>query len=363
MHNHRLNEAEADIGSGLSDSRTEPLTGDNHESRQLPELQSSSLPTPTPPPSTSRSPSRTVRELAHKLSQQNLRLEENSTAQAINPPSLDAAVSASVAQSISQPPLPKPVISQDLAILPDVSDPPWAALEVDDEAEGSEDVLKNDPPYLSLLSVARRRSQYLRGESSSMGAGEGGLTRSSGARLRKQMSSQFRDKPAATIANTARVEKMISSGTQCNVQNAAPASTSSTAPAMTSSASTVVEPPKPQTTTDYVYSPMELEVDEAYCNGADTFEEDLSFVEAVVSLRRAGAPGGIRKTVVNGIPLRYQLSADAAMRCQTVVKNRPRMRRRKTVRSESVASSAVTSAISSPVIPPSIPSPHLNPYE
>ncbi|KAM7209184.1 hypothetical protein V8F20_000522 [Naviculisporaceae sp. PSN 640] len=359
MHDHRLNEAEADGGLKLSNRPTEPLTGGGHEIPQHPELQSPPISTSTPPPLASRSPGRTVRELAHKLSQQNLKLTDQGSTQT-QPQHLEASELSSSNLTTTQASPPFPVISQDLSNLPDcTSSREWPILEVDDEPEASEDTATQDPPYLSLLAVARRRSQYFRGEGSLRGGGEppsGSL--SPGARLRKQLSTQFRDKPTTSVANTARIEQMISSGTQCNVQNM-PLPTASTSTSATTAAPPKSEPVK----RDYVYSPMELEVDEAYCNGNDTFEEDLSFVDSIMSLRRAGAPGGIRKQVVNGVPLRYQLSADAALRCQTVVKNRPRMRRRKKTRPESMASSAATSAISSPVIPPSIPSPHHNPWE
>ncbi|KAK0719665.1 hypothetical protein B0H67DRAFT_551987 [Lasiosphaeris hirsuta] len=106
---------------------------------------------------------------------------------------------------------------------------------------------------------------------------------------------------------------------------------------------------------------FDLEVDEAYGQGGPALtEEDVPW-ESFRSMRRVGMPGGIRRSV-GGIPLRYRLSADAAMSCQNLVRSRPRMRKRKRPRAESFTSSGVTSAVSSPVIPPSIPSPHHNPY-
>lgn len=361
MQDHRLSEAAAEQGLGLSNSPSERSTEGGHEITQLPELQSPSGSTSTPPLSASRSPGRTVRELARKLSQQNLKLGRYGTITHSRPlQQLEAPKSLSTLP----PSPPLPAVLQDLADLPDFPESQvQPILEVDADPEVFEDTSKHDPTYLSHLSVARRRSQFFRGERYSAEGGEASGSKSTGAALRKQLSSQFREKPTASIANTARVEQMISSGTQCNVQTVPPAQ-APTPTSTTATTATIAPVLKPEPHTDYVYSPMELEVDEAYCNGnlADTFEEDLSFMESVVSLRRAGAPGGIRKQMVGGIPLRYQLSADAAMRCQTVVKNRPRMRRRKKTRPESMASSAATSSISSPVIPPSIPPPHPNPY-
>ena len=369
MSNQRTNETWADQCLSFNET-TEASSRDTKNISQPSELQSVA-----PPPSQNsqpfssdsrQSPGRTVRELAHKLSQQKLQLG------GCHQPQPD--VSASIAP-LPPPPLSAATNPKDL----DLAHPPdfpglhqWPTLEVDENPESLDDIFSQEPPHLSLLAVAHRRSQLFRGESSSMGTGAGagngeGSSRSAGSRLRKQLSSQFRDslRPINTLASQARVEEMISSGTQCNVQNT-PAPTT---PTPTSSTSITVPVPvpvtaKPDPDPNYVFSPMNLEVDEAYCNGTtDVVEDDMSFVEAVMSMRRAGAPSGVRKQVVNGIPLRYQLSADAALRCQTVVKSRPRMRRRKkTGRSDSVISSAVTSAVSSPVIPPSIPSPHLNPY-
>jgi len=55
-----------------------------------------------------------------------------------------------------------------------------------------------------------------------------------------------------------------------------------------------------------------------------------TLIENFRALRRAGTPGGttIRRTV-DGIPLRYRLSSQAASRCPNLVKSRPRMRKRK----------------------------------
>ncbi|KAF5017548.1 hypothetical protein F66182_10510 [Fusarium sp. NRRL 66182] len=63
-----------------------------------------------------------------------------------------------------------------------------------------------------------------------------------------------------------------------------------------------------------------LEVDEGYCED----EENLSWLQAPVSLRSAGMPDGIKKRYDLG----YRRSADAASRCRNTIHSVPRMRRR-----------------------------------
>jgi len=159
----------------------------------------------------------------------------------------------------------------------------------------------------------------------------------SAERLRRKPSSQL-------LTFHARVEEMISSGAQCNVHSGGSPGSHPTPP----SASHVRSLPLVDADPDCLFS-MELEVDEAYCNSQNLMDEELVFAESLASLRRAGAPTGIlRKQTVAGIPLRYQLSAEAALRCHTVVRSRPRMRKRKNTRTASTASSAVSSPILRP---------------
>ncbi|KAK3325472.1 hypothetical protein B0H66DRAFT_125056 [Apodospora peruviana] len=319
-----------DVPSSPQDSILQPQTLASASS-------SSSTPLPTVSSDSRPSPGRTLRELVHKLSKQNLQLHGEFSQQLQQP------------QPRSHPEpqtFPAPATSVELSDLPDLPTlQPWPGLEVDDDPEAN----ANTPAYLTLLSVAHSRSQLLRHAGPSANPDEPEPSRSDGSRLRRQLSSQFHDR----AIDTGRFENMLATGTQCNVLNAPPATLTS--------ATSLPPVMEPENGTDFPR--MELEVDEAYCNGGpDIVEDEISIMESVMSLRRAGAPGGIRKHTVAGIPLRYQLSADAALRCQTVVRSRPRMRRRKRTRTDSVASSAVTSEISSPVIPPSIPSPHHNPY-
>lgn len=158
----------------------------------------------------------------------------------------------------------------------------------------------------------------------------------------------------STAVIGSRLENMIASETQCTVYSGPRPAASSLSPTRLAP---ILEP--------RASPPLGLEVDDAYTNGtADIEEEERAFNESLLSLRRAGHPDGIRKHVgMNGAgyPLRFRLSADAALSCQNVVRSRPRMRRRDKRRPESVASSGVTSIMSSPRIPPSIPSPLLSP--
>lgn len=123
-------------------------------------------------------------------------------------------------------------------------------------------------------------------------------------RLRRQLTTQFNNNPLNTRTIQTLVADMISTGEQCNVYSATPSSPSVMGP------------------DDKMEMELTaLEVDEAYVADAD----DLSWMEAMVSMRRASGPSGIRK---NG-PLRYRTSADMAMRCANVVRSVPRMRKRR----------------------------------
>jgi hypothetical protein len=97
--------------------------------------------------------------------------------------------------------------------------------------------------------------------------------------------------------------------------------------------------------------------------------------DALSQRSRDPATGGLmRKYTVGGVSLRYRASIDAALRCQTVVRNRPRMRKRHkysgdksdkgsevgscrwSVCSESVAGSVVHSPVVGPTSsPPPLP--------
>ncbi|KAK3684898.1 hypothetical protein B0T22DRAFT_202388 [Podospora appendiculata] len=285
----------------------------------------------TIPNGSSPRPRTVVDSLAHKLSKQNLQLDGR----------------GSVQPQIQSLPPPTHLLTPQ----------PWSGLDIDDEQHQphvSEGLPGRSLP-LSLSSHSDAGRQ--------LDVDEAEITRPEPSRLQRQRSRQFNDKSNSTRAVHPLLESMISTGTQCNVQSAQNAPLPPPPPTPTPITSLArLEPiiePDPDLQT------MELEVDEAYCNGTTTTltDEDMLFVDNIMSLRRAGTPGGIRKHMIGGVALRYQLSADAALRCQTVVRSRPRMRKRKNhTRPNSVASSAITSAVGSPVIPPSIPSPHSPTY-
>lgn len=128
-------------------------------------------------------------------------------------------------------------------------------------------------------------------------------------RLRRKPSSRFLNEAAANSTIQTRVEGMISTGTQCNVY------TPPLVPVV----------PIEADDNDGIGCGMAatgLEVDEEF-NGGD--ESDIALIDRILSLRRASGTLGIRKS---GFPL-YQSSTDTALRCQNLVRNKPRMRRRK----------------------------------
>ncbi|KAK4236428.1 hypothetical protein C8A03DRAFT_16934 [Achaetomium macrosporum] len=177
----------------------------------------------------------------------------------------------------------------------------------------------------------------------------------------RQPSSQLRGS-SSTRPLDRRLEDMISSGTQCNVR-----SKLRSIPTPSRPTPRWAHPPEPgpiEADPDCAMPGPDLEVDDADGEGLSEAPGDLlAMAEGGVSLRYASGPGGIRKHMVGGIALQYRLSADAALRCRNVVRNRPRMRKRhKTRHGSSAASSAVTSAVNSPVMS-SAPSPSLPPTQ
>ncbi|KAK3309070.1 uncharacterized protein B0T15DRAFT_128702 [Chaetomium strumarium] len=183
-------------------------------------------------------------------------------------------------------------------------------------------------------------------------------------RSRWRPSSQPRDSSSTRPLNR-RLEDMISTGTQCNVRGQL-----RPIPTPSRPTSRWVCPPEPgpiEPDPDCAMPGPDLEVDDAEGDGLSAAPEDLlAMIEGGISLRDASGPGGIRKHMVGGIALQYRLSADAALRCRNVVRNRPRMRKRhKTRHGSSAASSAVTSALNSPVMSsaasPPLPSTHPHP--
>lgn len=131
-------------------------------------------------------------------------------------------------------------------------------------------------------------------------------------RLRRQNSSKFHNDPQNSRAIQSLVEEMISTRTQCNV---------STPPLL---------PTTPVEAADtngmnYEVEVTGLEVDENYVDDA---EDQTPFVDKLLTLRHASITTGIRKS---GFPL-HQSSTDTALRCQQLVRNKPRMRKRPRMR-------------------------------
>ncbi|KAJ2901242.1 hypothetical protein MKZ38_002106 [Zalerion maritima] len=114
-----------------------------------------------------------------------------------------------------------------------------------------------------------------------------------------------------------RLLSMIQTETQCHVHDpllATPTSIAMPPPSLPSVDEMDIEASD---------NPLELactmlEVDD------DADNDDMSWMESIVTLRRAANPGGVRK---HG--LRYRASHEAAIRCSNLVKSVPRMRRRK----------------------------------
>lgn len=128
-------------------------------------------------------------------------------------------------------------------------------------------------------------------------------------RLRRKPSSRCLNEAEANNTIQTRVEGMISTGTQCNVF----------APSL------VPVVPIEADEDDGIDCEMGatgLEVDEGV--GGDD-ESEAALIDRILSLRRASGTLGIRKS---GFPL-YRSSTDTALRCQNLVRSKPRMRRRK----------------------------------
>lgn len=126
-------------------------------------------------------------------------------------------------------------------------------------------------------------------------------------RLRRKPSSRCLNGVETNNNIQTRIEEMISTDTQCNV--------------FTPPLVPVV--PIEADEDDGIGCQMGatgLEVDESVDNASE-----IAVIDRLLSLRRASGTLGIRKS---GFPL-YQSSTDTALRCQNLVRNKPRMRRRK----------------------------------
>jgi len=72
-----------------------------------------------------------------------------------------------------------------------------------------------------------------------------------------------------------------------------------------------------------------IAVDDNYGAESANFEDEATLIESFRARRRAGTLGGSGRRNVDGVPLRFRLSSEAALRCQNLVLSKPRMRKRK----------------------------------
>ncbi|KAK0745254.1 hypothetical protein B0T21DRAFT_381291 [Apiosordaria backusii] len=300
----------------------------SEKSRQPPPSSPQPTDSPSPEPSSENAspPGRSaVDKLARKLSKQNLQHNNR--------------VHAKPSGQLTPSPLHSmpPVVPEAPAIVPETSTTCHALseyLEVDPQHQqptSSGPSCSDDAPQLPATSLAA------------------GFEKPEDKRLEFKRLRQR----ASARALEARLQEMIDDQTRCNVRSKPllPPATATTA--------------RPWLTQPPVSEPVFIEVDPDYAmpNWDDTLEADendtgdMSMIEDLTtSARHAHAPSGVRKNSIGGVALRYRLSVDAALRCQNVVRSRPRMRKRDKSRHGSTVSSAMTSAISSPVIAPTIPS-------
>jgi hypothetical protein len=300
---------------------------------------------------TELSPRRTVERLTRKLSKQNLQLSRASRGQLRQPTPLRSPSAAGV--DVESPQLRRVrawaeheanAQQQQQQFLPSPSEyttgPSWMpipTLDAGEPIEVDEAYLEEKPDDRRLLDVRR---------------------------LRRQASGQLRGSSTTRPINP-RLEGLIATGTQCTVRSDPPSSPASSS--LPTSLTMASLPPFIEADPDCAMPGPELEVDETEVGGiSDLPQEMMDFAEGAMPLRYASAPGGIRKYTIGGVALRYRLSADAALRCQNVVRSRPRMRKRtKTRHGSNASSSAATSAIHSPVLSsassPPMPVTHLSP--
>lgn len=122
----------------------------------------------------------------------------------------------------------------------------------------------------------------------------------------------------------ALVEIMISRGVQCNVQPAKPSTSTFTTqiPALqTDARAAQYNPDLPLQDVNRHQEPIEaIEVDQGWTGNNDDDDD----VASRMSLRQAAVPSGIRRA--NG--LRFPSSAEKALRCQGLIHNKIKMRKR-----------------------------------
>lgn len=213
--------------------------------------------------------------LTHKFGSSHLRLDNGMP----GPLSRDSASACSSVASLGQP--PEPVLEGGPCYLEPSSDLPGRHATPSSVASTTESDLARHPH--NIKQDARR--------------------------LRHKPSSRCLKEAAAKGAIQTRVEEMISTSTQCNVY---------TPPLVP------VVPIEADDNNDKGHEVVgtTLEVDD---NVGGDDESELVLIDKLLSLRRASGTLGIRKS---GFPL-YRSSTDTALRCQNLVRNKPRMRRRK----------------------------------
>jgi hypothetical protein len=91
-----------------------------------------------------------------------------------------------------------------------------------------------------------------------------------------------------------------------------------------------------------------IDIDENYVAGTSTIADEAALIESIRARRRAGTPSGSGRRNVDGMPLSFRLSSEAALRCQNLVLSKPRMRKRKKPRErrDSAAPSETTTVYS-----------------
>ncbi|GJC98335.1 hypothetical protein ColKHC_07161 [Colletotrichum higginsianum] len=141
-------------------------------------------------------------------------------------------------------------------------------------------------------------------------------------RARRQRYGRFVNNPINARAIEARVKDMISDESQCNIRLApslpslpfkVPTYPYSRSPQIEAGASPSIDS-----------SASGLEVDEGFCDD----DEELALMQRALAVDKdklIGMSGALRKFG----PLRFRGSTEAALWCQNVVRQRPRMRRRK----------------------------------
>ncbi|KAL2017985.1 hypothetical protein VTK56DRAFT_1365 [Thermocarpiscus australiensis] len=313
--------------------------------------QSPSSPTDTPSPDQAgeSSPRQTVERLACKLSKHNLQLNRHSHSHSYD--QLEAQpqpwLLASPEGLPSTSELPRSQRSQ--LVMKDRSrqhlpagaldgyTPPWLTISAADTGSA----IDVDEAYMEQPDDRRPDMQ----------------------RPRRQPGGQSRGGVTGKGTVDLRLEGMIASGTQCNVRSEPPPISTPLPP--TAPLEPMTRPSFLEADADCAMASWPLEADDPDIGKMpDVPRDGAAPAEGRgVSLRSASGPRGVRKYTIDGIELRYQLSADAALRCANLVRSRPRMRKRHKTQHGSSVSSAATSSVPSPVIlpqatPPSIPPAH-----